>query len=191
MVLSRVRLIRVRLVLVNLNPINDTYIQPSYKTTQLKRSENSPFSRNLVLAQRKRRGQGGVLWTQDHKRSDANYKAWINPIQSNTTHCAKLGLIRVQESYIDTFTTQVTAPRLFGGFSFRGLKKLKGGGFMNPLHSPRKEHSKTEFGKKNSEKEKDKRIRDLPKQIFSPDQLHPMLFIPDSDVLFPYSYSIP
>jgi len=103
--------------------------EPSYKTTQLKRSENSPFSRNLVLAQRKRRGQGGVMWTQDHKRSDANYKAWINPIQSNTTHCAKLGLIRVQESYIDTFTTQVTAPGLFGGsgFSFRGLTKLKGG----------------------------------------------------------------
>jgi len=44
--------------------------------------------------------------------------------------------MRVQKSYIDTFTAQVTAAGLFGGFSFYGLKKLKVGGFMNPLHSP-------------------------------------------------------
>jgi len=43
--------------------------------------------------------------------------------------------MRAQESYIDTFTAQVAAPGLFGGFSFHGLKKLKGG-FMNPLQSP-------------------------------------------------------
>jgi len=67
------------------------------------------------------------MWTKDHTRSDANYIAWINLIQSNTTHCAKLELMRVQESYIDTSSAQVTAPNLFGGFSFRGLKKLKGG----------------------------------------------------------------
>jgi hypothetical protein len=47
--------------------------------------------------------------------------------QSNTTHCAKLGLMWVQESYMDTFTAQVAAPGLFGGFSFHGLKKLKVG----------------------------------------------------------------
>jgi len=35
--------------------------------------------------------------------------------------------MRVQESYIDTFTAQVAAPDLFGGFSFHGLKKLKVG----------------------------------------------------------------
>jgi len=35
--------------------------------------------------------------------------------------------MRVQESYIDTFTAQVAAPGLFGGFSFHGLKKLKVG----------------------------------------------------------------
>jgi len=46
-----------------------------------------------------------------------------------------LELMRVQESYIDTFTAQVAAPGLFGGFSLHGLKKLKVGGFMNPLHS--------------------------------------------------------
>jgi len=101
--------------------------QLSYKTNQRKQLENSPFSRNLVRAERKRRGQGGVMWTENHKRSDANHIAWINLIQSNTTHCAKLGLMKAQESYIDTSTAQSTAPGLFGGFSFRFLKKLKEG----------------------------------------------------------------
>ena len=67
------------------------------------------------------------MWTEDHKRSDANHIAWINRIQINTTHCAKLGRMEVQESYIDTFTAQSTAPGLFGGFSFRCLKKLEEG----------------------------------------------------------------
>ena len=61
--------------------------------------------------------------------------------------------MEAQESYIDTSTAQVTAQGLFGGFSFRGLKKLKGG---NPwIHSTaqRKEHSKTEFEKKNPKNE--------------------------------------
>jgi len=39
--------------------------QLSHKTNQHKRSENLPFSRNLVTADRKRRGQGGVMWTKD------------------------------------------------------------------------------------------------------------------------------
>ena len=122
--------------------------QLSHKTKQYKLSENLPFSRNLVIADRKRRGQGGLMWTKNHKRWDANYIAWINLIQSITTHCAKFGLMRLRESYIDSFTAQLAAPGLFGGFSFRGLKKVKGGGFMNPLHSPIKEHSKTEFEKR-------------------------------------------
>jgi len=67
------------------------------------------------------------MWIEDHKRSDANHIAWINLMQSNTTHCAKLEFMTAQRSYIDTFTAQVTAPGLFGGFSFRGLKKLKEG----------------------------------------------------------------
>jgi len=67
------------------------------------------------------------MWTEYHKRSDANHTGWINPIQSNTTHCVKLGLMRVQESYVNTFTAQVAAPGLFGGFSLHGLKKLKVG----------------------------------------------------------------
>jgi len=108
----------------------------SYKTTQHKRLENSPFSRNLVAAERKRRGQSGVMWTEYHKKSDSNYIGWINLIQINTTHCAKLRLMRVQKIYIDTLTAQVAAPGLFGGFSFLALKKTEGGGFMNPLHSP-------------------------------------------------------
>ena len=67
------------------------------------------------------------MWIEDHKRSDANHIAWINLIQINTTYCAKLRLMRVRKSYIDTFTAQVAAPGLFGGFSFHGLKKLKVG----------------------------------------------------------------
>jgi len=93
------------------------------------------------------------MWTEKHKRSDANHIAWINLIQSNTTHCAKLGLMKAQESYIDTSTAQSTAPNLFGGFSFRCLKKLKGGDSRIHSTDQRKEHSKTEFEKKNSENE--------------------------------------
>ena len=39
------------------------------------RSENLPFSRNLVKAERKRRAQGGAMWTKDNKKSDANHMA--------------------------------------------------------------------------------------------------------------------
>jgi len=56
--------------------------------------------------------------------------------------------MRVQESYIDTFTAQVAAPGLFGGFSFHGLKKLKVGGFMIHSTAQSKEHRKTEFEKR-------------------------------------------
>jgi len=69
-------------------------------------------------------------------------------IQSNTTHGAKLGLMRVHESYIDTFTAQVAAPGLFGGFSFHGLKKLKVGDSWIHSTAQRKEYSKTEFEKR-------------------------------------------
>jgi len=54
----------------------------------------------------------------------------------------------VQESYIDTFTAQVAAPGLFGGFSFHGLKKLKEGDSWIHSAAQRKEHSKTEFEKR-------------------------------------------
>jgi len=93
------------------------------------------------------------MWTENHKTSDANHIAWINLIQSNTTYCAKLGLMRAHESYIDTSTAQVTAPGLFGGFSFRCLKKLRGGDSCIHSTAQRKEHSQTEFEKKNSENE--------------------------------------
>jgi len=76
------------------------------------------------------------MWKKDHKRSDENHIAWINLIQSNTTHCAKLGLMRVQKSYIDASSAQVTAPGLFGGLLLSRSEKTEGGGFMNPLHSP-------------------------------------------------------
>jgi len=59
--------------------------------------------------------------------------------------------MRVQKSYIDASSAQVTAPGLFGGFYFRGLKNLKGGESWIHSTAQRKEHSKMEFGKKNSE----------------------------------------
>jgi len=67
------------------------------------------------------------MWTDHHKRSDANHIAWINLIQSKTTNCAKMRLMTAQRSYTNNCTAQVTAPGLFGGFSFRDLKKLKVG----------------------------------------------------------------
>jgi len=56
--------------------------------------------------------------------------------------------MRVQESYIDTFTAQVAAPGLFGGFSFHGLKKPKVGDSWIHSTAQSKEHSKTEFEKR-------------------------------------------
>ena len=100
------------------------------KTNHNKQLKNSPFSRNLVTTERKRRGQDGVMWTEDHKRSDTNHIAWINRIQSNTTHCVMLGLIKAQESCIDTFTAQSTDPGPFGGFSFWSSTKNVSGSFF-------------------------------------------------------------
>jgi len=59
-----------------------------------------------------------------------------------------MGLMRVQKSYIDTFTAQVAAPGLFGGFSFHGSKKMKVGASWNHSTAQSKEHSKTEFEKR-------------------------------------------
>jgi len=96
--------------------------------------ENSPFSRSLVTAERKRRGQGGVMWTEDHKRSDANHLACINLIQSNKKYCAKLGLMKAQESYIDSYRS-IDSPRPLWGLFLSLFEKTEGGGFMNPLHN--------------------------------------------------------
>jgi len=56
--------------------------------------------------------------------------------------------MRVQESYIGTFTAQMAAPGLVGGFSFHGLKKLKVGDSWIHSTAQRKEHSKMEFEKR-------------------------------------------
>jgi len=54
--------------------------------------------------------------------------------------------MRVQESYIDTFTAQLAAPGLFRGFSFHSLKKLKVGDSLIHSIAQKKEHTrKTEF----------------------------------------------
>jgi len=60
--------------------------------------------------------------------------------------------MRVQKSYIDTFTAQVAAPDLFEGFSFHGLKKLMVGDSWIHSTAQRKEHSKMEFERKKFEK---------------------------------------
>jgi hypothetical protein len=54
--------------------------------------------------------------------------AWINLIISNIAHCAKLGLVRVQNSYS-------VRPRPLWGLFLPRFQKTEGGGFMNPLHS--------------------------------------------------------
>ena len=61
--------------------------------------------------------------------------------------------MKAQESYIDTSTAQSTAQGLFGVIFFGCLKKLKGGESWIHSTAQRKEHSKTEFEKKNSENE--------------------------------------
>jgi len=81
------------------------------------------------------------MWTEDNQKSDANHMVSINLIQNNSAHCAKLGLVRVQNSCIDAASAHVFAPGLFGGFSFRGLKKLKGS--QNTVkRNPKRESSK-------------------------------------------------
>ena len=82
--------LRILRILIHLN-------QFSYKTTPDKRSESSPFSRNLVAVEKNRRGQGGVMWTEYYTRSDANHIDLINLIQSDTTHLAKLGFMRYRK----------------------------------------------------------------------------------------------
>jgi len=72
--------------------------------------------------------------------------------------------MRAQEIYIDTTTAQVTAPDLFGGFSFRVWKNWRGG-----IHESRggfmEKNIKTEFGQAEF-RGKVRRIGDvLPQQI--------------------------
>jgi len=117
--------------------------QLSCKTNHHERSENLPFSRNLVTAERKRRAQGGAMWTEDNKKSDANHMAWINLIQSNTAHCAKWGLVRVLHWCRIRSSVR---PRPLWGLFLSPFEKTEGGGFM-------KEHSKTEI-ESESESEK-------------------------------------
>ena len=123
------------------------------------KSENTPFSRNLVTTERKRRGQGGAMWTENHKRWDANHIACINLMQSR----ARQRIARSWCSWRYRKVTLIPPPLkrppkaslglLFGGYSFRCLKKLKGGDSWIHSTVQRKEHSKTEFEKKNSENE--------------------------------------
>ena len=128
--------------------------QVSYKTTPHKRSENLPFSRNLVEAERKRRGQGGVMWTEYHKRSDANHIGWINPIQSNTTHRAKLGLIGVQKVTLIPSPLKWPAQTSLGAFPFTVWKNW-GWGIHESTPQPRGKNTV----KRNSKRESSKKVR--------------------------------
>jgi len=94
------------------------------------------FSKKIVVAERKRRGQGGVMRTEDHKRSDANHIAWINPMQSNTTHCAMLELMNATEKLHQYLHYSSDRLRPLWGLFLSRFEKTEGGGFMNSLHSP-------------------------------------------------------
>ena len=119
--------LRILMILIHLK-------QLSCKTNHHERSENLPFSRNLVRTERKRRAQGGAMWTEDNKKSDANHMVF----HSHTAHCAKLGLVRVL--HWCRIRSSVRPRPLWGLFLSR-FEKTEGGGFM-------KEHSKTEFEKR-------------------------------------------
>ena len=125
-----------------------------YKTTPHERSENSPFSRNLVAAERKRRRQSGVMWTEYHKRSDANYIGWINLIQINkgSWGCRKVTLIPSPLKWL--------LQASLGAFPFTVWKNWRWGihesfSFL-ALHSPkeRKRNSKRESSRKSSKNQR-------------------------------------
>ena len=73
------------------------------------------------------RGQGGVMWTEDHKRWDVNHIAWINLIQSNTTHCAKFWLMRAQKFTSMPHPLVWPPPASLGAFCSVVWKKRRGG----------------------------------------------------------------
>ena len=124
------------------------------KTTPRKQSEKSPFSRNLVWSERKRQGQGGVMWTEYHKRSDANYIGWINLIQTNkgSWGCRKVTLIPSPLKWL--------LQASLGAFPFTVWKNWRWGihesfSFL-ALHSPkeRKRNSKRESSRKSSKNQR-------------------------------------
>jgi len=121
-----------------------------HKTNQHKRSENLPFSRNLVTAYRKRRGQGGEMWTKDHQRSDANHigSIWFRVRQRIALSWGSWGCRKVT---LMSHPLKWTPQASLGAFTFAVWKNWTGG-----IHAPRKE----EF------REKVRRIGDfLPEQI--------------------------
>ena len=123
--------------------------QLSYDTNPHKGLEKSPFSRNLVTAERKRREQDGVMWTKDNKRSDAHYIAWINliqsntsdahyiawinRIQSNTTHCAHVGAEKLHWCLIRSSDR----PRPLWGLFLWRFEKTEGRGIHESTPQPR------------------------------------------------------
>jgi len=121
----------------------------SHKTNQDKRSENLLFSRNLVTADRKRRGQGGLMWTKDHKRSDANHieSIWFRVRQRIALSWGSWGCRKVT---LMPHPLKWPPQASLGAFPFAVWKNWREG--IHESTAQRKEHSKMEFGKKNSEK---------------------------------------
>jgi len=119
------------------------------KTNQHKRSENLPFSGNLVIADRKRRGQGGVMWTKDHWRSDANHTGsiWFRVRQRITLSWGSWGCRKVA---LMPHPLKWPPQASLGAFPFAVWKNWKGE--IHESTAQRKEYSKMEFEKKNSEK---------------------------------------
>ena len=133
----------------------------SYTTTPRKRSENSPFSRYLVAAERKMRGQGGVMWTEYHKISDANYIGWINLIQINTTHHAKLGLMRTRKVTLILLPLKWLPQASLGAFSFTVWKNW-GWGIHESTPQPRGKNTVKRNSKRESSRKSSKNRRLLP-----------------------------
>jgi len=108
--------------------------QLSYKPTPDKRSENSPFSRNLIAAERNRRGQGGVMWTQYYTRSYAIHIDWFNLIQSDQLISLSWGSWGKGKLHWYLHRSS-SRPRPLWGLFLSRIEKTEDGGFLNPLHS--------------------------------------------------------
>jgi len=108
--------------------------QLSRKNYRHKRSENLPFSRNLVTADRKRRGKGRVMWTKDHERLDANHvgSIWFRVRQRIALSWGSKGCRKVT---LMPHPLKCPPKASLGSFPFE-VWKTEGVEFMNPLHSP-------------------------------------------------------
>ena len=98
------------------------------------------------------------MWTEYHKISDANYIGWINLIQINTTHHAKLGLMRTRKVTLILLQLKWLPQASLGAFSFTVWKNW-GWGIHESTPQPRgkntvKRNSKRENSRKSSKNQR-------------------------------------